>query len=205
MPRENARKAALPKAGVSPSRGRSSPAREAVLEAAVRLFCRDGISATGIEAILAESGVARMTVYNQFGSKEGLVAAALEHEGAAWRAWFFARLAEIPGGPRERLIGIFDLLAEWFVRDDYYGCAFMNAVAEHRNRDKALLQATLSHKSHIIEQIRALAAAAGMGNPDRVAGQIDLLMDGAIIKSMIKKSPEPAREAKEMAVILLGG
>jgi len=108
----------------------------------------------------------------------------------------------IPGGPRERLLGIFDLLAEWFARDDYYGCAFMNAVAEHRNRDEALLQATLRHKSHVIEQIRALAAA-GAADPGRVAGQIDLLMDGAIVKSMIKKNAGPAREAKEMAAMLM--
>ena len=89
-----------------------------------------------IDAVVAESGIARMTLYNHFGSKEGLVLAALQHEGSAWRAWFFTRLAEIGGNAEDRLIGVFDILAEWFERADYFGCAFMNAILEARNQDE---------------------------------------------------------------------
>ncbi|MEJ0093940.1 MAG: TetR/AcrR family transcriptional regulator [Methylocella sp.] len=182
---------------------RDGELRKLLLEAAVRLFCRFGIGATSIDAVVAESGVARMTLYNHFGSKEGLVLAALQHEGAVWRAWFFARLAKIEGSAQDRLIGIFDVLAEWFVRDDYFGCAFMNAVLEARNQDEALRAITFAHKMRVLEQIRALAAAAGAIEPDALAQQIDLLMDGAIVKALIKRSVRPAREAKSIALALL--
>ncbi len=186
-----------------PSRSRDTPTRELLIEAAIRLFCRTGIGATSIDAVVAESGIARMTLYNQFGSKEGLVQAALQHEGAAWRAWFFTRLAGIPGDAHDRLIGVFDILAEWFERDDYFGCAFMNAVLEARNQDDALLAITHAHKAQVLDQIRALAAAAGAADPDALAQQIDLLMDGAIVKALIKRNAHPAREAKAIALALL--
>jgi AcrR family transcriptional regulator len=185
------------------ARACEAPARDLLLEAAIRLFCRSGIGATSIDAVVAESGIARMTLYNHFGSKEGLVLAALQHEGSAWRAWFFTRLAEIGGKAEDRLIGVFDILAEWFERDDYFGCAFMNAILEARNQDEALLSITHAHKTQVLDQLRALAAAAGAPEPDDVAQQIDLLMDGAIVKALIKRSARPAREAKAIAKALM--
>jgi AcrR family transcriptional regulator len=184
-------------------RRRDAASRERLLEAAIRLFCRSGIAATSIDAVVAESGIARMTLYNQFGSKDQLVRAALQHEGAAWRGWFFTRLAEIGGSARDRLIGVFDILAEWFCRDDYFGCAFMNAILEARNNDETLLAITVAHKAQVLEQLRALAAAAGATEPDALAQQIDLLMDGAIVKALIKRSAQPAHEAKAIARALL--
>lgn len=180
-----------------------TPPRRLLLEAALRLFCRNGIRATGIDAILAESGVARMTMYNHFGSKDGLVVAALEHEGAAWRNWFFTRLASIPGGPRERLAGIFDVLEEWFARDDYFGCALMNAIIESRGNAPEIRNVVADHKSQVMAQIRALASAAGNPNPQVLSEQIDLLIDGAIVKAMVKREPKAAREAKDILKQLL--
>ena len=182
---------------------RQAPVRDLLLEAAIRLFCRFGIGATSIDAVVAESGIARMTLYNHFGSKEGLVLAALQHEGSAWRAWFFTRLAEIGGKAEDRLIGVFDILAEWFERADYFGCAFMNAILEARNQDETLLSITYAHKAQVLDQLRALAAAAGVPEPEEFAQQIDLLMDGAIVKALIKRSARPAREAKAIAKAMI--
>lgn len=177
--------------------------RTRLLEAAIRLFCRNGIGATGVSAIVEESGVARMSLYSHFGSKESLALAALEHEAATWRAWFFTRLAETDGSARDRLLAVFDILAEWFHRDDYFGCALMNAVIEGRRRDDAILAVTKNHKAHVLEQLRALAVAAGAQDADALAEQLDLLMDGAIIKSAIKRDARPAAEAKAVATALL--
>lgn len=185
------------------ARKRDAPARELLLDAAIRLFCRSGIAATSIDAVVAELGIARMTLYHQFGSKDELVRAALQREGAAWRGWFFIRLAEISGSARDRLIGVFDILTEWFCRDDYFGCAFMNAMLEARNQDETLQAITFAHKAQVLEQLRALAAAAGAAEPDELAQQIDLLMDGAIVKALIKRSAQPAHEAKAIARALL--
>lgn len=185
------------------SRQSDASTRSLLLDAAIRLFCRRGIGATGIEAILGEAGVARMTIYNQFGSKEGLVVAALEHEGAAWRAWFFSRLAAIAGGPRERIVGIFDVLEEWFSRGDYFGCALMNAVVESRGGDSGIREVVLAHKAAVMVQLRAMTVAANVAEPAALAEQLDLLIDGAIVKSMIKKNPHAAREAKRIVRALL--
>ncbi|PWB84298.1 MAG: TetR/AcrR family transcriptional regulator [Methylocystaceae bacterium] len=183
--------------------GEEALARARLIEATIRLCCRNGIAATSVNDIIQESGVARMTLYNRFGSKDALILAALEHETSVWRAWFFSRLAEIDGNARERLLGIFDILAEWFRRDDYLGCALMNAAIESRSRDHKLNELIASHKRRILEQMRALAAAADVDDVEMTAQQFDLLMDGAIVKAAIQRSAAPAIEAREIATALL--
>lgn len=175
----------------------------AILEAAIRLFCRDGIAATGIDAIVREAGVARMTIYNHFGSKEGLVIAALERESGAWRAWFFARLAALQLPPRQRLLAVFDILTEWFERDDYFGCALMNAVLEVRNSSEALMAVTMAHKKPLREQLRAIAVAADIPEPDIFTDRFDLIMNGAIVNALFAGTAAPAQEAKMIASALI--
>jgi len=189
--------------GSAAAREAGASARMVLIETAIRLFCRHGIAATGVEAIVAQSGVARMTLYKTFGSKDALVAAALAHEGTVWRTWFFARLAQAEGTPWQRLLAIFDVLGEWFARDDYFGCALMNAVAEYRNGNQAVLDVTLAHKRQVMEYIEGLCAGAEAAEPKNLAGQIDLLMDGAIVKALVSRRPEPAMEAKAILAVLL--
>jgi AcrR family transcriptional regulator len=182
---------------------RSHSPKAAILEAAIRLFCRDGIAATGIDAVVREAGVARMTIYNHFGSKDGLVIAALEQESAAWRTWFFARLAALQLTPAEKLLAVFDILSEWFERDDYFGCALMNAVLEVRNNSEALMAVTMAHKKPVLEQLRAIAVAAGVTDPIRFTEQFDLIMNGAIVNALFSGNTAPAQEAKSVVAALL--
>ena len=185
------------------ARMRGTAVRAALIETAIRLFCRHGINATGVDAIITHSGASRMTLYKHFGSKDGLVAAALEEEGRVWRAWFFARLAQAEGPATARLLAIFDALGEWFARNDYFGCALMNAVAEHRNQSPAILKVTQAHKQPVLEYIGALCQAAGAQDAKALASQIDLLMDGAIVKALIRRDAVPAQEARAIAEALL--
>ncbi len=186
---------------------RAAPARPRantrLIEATLALCCRKGIAATSVDEIITTSGVARMTLYNRYGSKDALIHAALAHEASVWRAWFFKRLAQTPGAAREKLLALFDILDEWFRRDDYLGCALMNAALESRNTDEKLAEIIRNHKNYIMEQLRALISAAGFDDVESLAQQFDLLMDGAIIKAAIKKSPEPAMEAKQIVAVLL--
>ncbi len=174
-----------------------------LLEAAIGLCCRKGVAATSVDEIIEESGVARMTLYNRYGSKDALIHAALAHEASVWRAWFFTRLAETAGTPREKLLSLFEIMDEWFRREDYLGCALMNAAMESRNTDEKLAGIIRVHKSHVLEQVRALVHAAGVDDVELLTQQIDLLMDGAIVKAAIKKSPAPALEARKIAETLL--
>ena len=81
----------------------------------------------------------------------------------------------------------------------------MNAALESRNTDEKLAEIIRNHKNYVMEQLRALISAAGVEDVEALAQQFDLLMDGAIVKAAIRKSPEPAMEAKQIVAILLKG
>jgi AcrR family transcriptional regulator len=162
---------------------------ERLLAVASQLFCRDGIHATGIERVLQESGVSRMTLYNRFGSKEALVFEVLQREGAAWRAWFFDAVADAGPAADARLRSIVPVLRFWFSREEFYGCAFVNAVAEHSKGDPKLREAALAHQAEIVAYMTGLATDAGYANPSVVAKQIMLLIDGATVASLVSGDP----------------
>ena len=116
----------------------SKTARERLMRAASYLFCNHGFAATGIDTILARAETAKATLYNHFASKEELIAAVLQAEGETWREWFFGRLAQVEGSARDRLLAVFDVLQDWFADPGFYGCPFINAVAEFDTGNDAL-------------------------------------------------------------------
>jgi AcrR family transcriptional regulator len=178
--------------------------RARLMDAATRLFCKNGINATGIDAIVAEAGTAKTTLYKLFGSKNDLVEAVLLAEGQAWRAWFMAAIDD-KDTARGRLDAIFPALKSWFCKDDYYGCVFINAVGEHDKSESRLRSITLQHKSFVLGHIGELARAAGAREPDALAHQIGLLMDGAIVAAMVTRNPDVADAAAAAASALLAG
>ena len=129
----------------------SSPGRprvdDVILDHALRLFYREGIRATGIDRILAEAGVAGMSVYRNFKSKDGLVAAVLKRRDEAWMSWLTAEV-EIAPTPRERLLRVFDALDRWFRRDDFHGCMFINAAGEFADGASTARQAASGRRAH---------------------------------------------------------
>lgn len=157
---------------------------ERILEVARCLFCRDGIHATGIDRILAAAGASKMTLYARFGSKEALVRAVLREEGAAWRAAFFAA-AQAGDDPAARLRRVVPALAGRFRGGRFYGCAFMNAVAEHTKGEPWLRELAAEHHREVLAFLEAQAAAAGHAEPALVARQVLLLMDGMTAATMV--------------------
>ena len=109
--------------------------RDQLIDTALDLFNRNGYHATGIDRILAEAGVAKMTLYKHFGSKDALIQAALERRDERWRAWFRDAVARRAETPRGRLLAVFDALEEWFVRPDFHGCMFIRAAGEYAALD----------------------------------------------------------------------
>ncbi len=148
------------------------PPRQRLIEAATKLFCRYGINATGIDAVLKEAGVAKMTLYKVFGSKDQLVEAVLEEEGRRWRDWFLSALDAGEDPPRSKLDRIFPLLRTWFAEEGFYGCPFINAVAEHDKSDQRLRNMTMRHKKAVLKRFTALADAAGAADPEGLVHQI---------------------------------
>lgn len=176
--------------------------RARLMDAATRLFCKHGINATGIDAIVAEAGTAKTTLYKLFGSKNELIEAVLLSEGQLWRDWFIAAIDDNPT-PRAKLDAIFPVLKGWFAEDDYYGCVFINAVGEHDKAENRLRAITLKHKSFVLGHIGDLARAAGAAHPEMLAHQIGLLMDGAIVAAMVTRDPDVADAASQAAQALL--
>ncbi|PTW59811.1 TetR family transcriptional regulator [Breoghania corrubedonensis] len=177
----------------------TSAARERLLLAASDLFCRQGINATGVDAIVAAAGTAKTTLYKAFGSKEGLIEAVLEHEGRAWRDWFIGQVDALPGDASAKLVHLFDVLKKWFAEEHFYGCPFINAVGECDKDDDRMRTIALKHKGLVMEKIRELARAARPDDPEGLAHEMALLIDGAIVSALITRDPNVADHARNAA------
>jgi AcrR family transcriptional regulator len=178
-------------------------ARQRLLDAGVHLFCRYGINATGVDAIVAEAGTAKTTLYKIFGSKEGLIEAVLESEGRRWRDWFIGAIDHGHAAPRTKLNRIFPVIKIWFADERFYGCPFINAVGEHDKNDDRMRTIAIRHKKIVLAHIQKLAAEAGAKDAAGLAHQIGLLIDGAIIAAMVTRDCAVADAAELAARTLL--
>ena len=189
-------KASPKKRPVAASRaGDDESARGRLLSAATRLFCKNGINATGIDAIISEAGTAKTTLYKLFGSKTNLVHVVLETEGRQWREWFIAAIEAGGGDPQTKLARIFPALKSWFGEERFYGCPFINAVAEHDKDQKQFRNIAMRHKKVVLAHIEKLAAEMGAADPEVLAHQLALLIDGAIVAAMVSGNPAVADTA----------
>jgi AcrR family transcriptional regulator len=178
-------------------------AHDRLLSAATHLFCKNGINATGIDAIIDEAGTAKTTLYKLFGSKTNLVHAVLETEGKQWREWFIGAIEAGGGEPRDKLARIFPALKSWFGEERFYGCPFINAVAEHDKDQKQFRAIALKHKKVVLAHIEKLADDMGAAEPEVLAHQLALLIDGAIVAAMVSRNPGVADTAGLAAGSLL--
>lgn len=177
--------------------------RERVLEAAYELFSRQGIGTTGVDTVIAEAGVAKMTLYRNFGSKEELALAFLQRREERWTyGWVAREVAERADTPAGMLLAIFDVFGEWFARDDFDGCAFINVMLEMTERDDPVRQAAVRHLANIRTVLAGLAAEAGIEQPESFARQWHVLMKGAIVAAE-EGDVDAARRAREMGELLL--
>ena len=182
---------------------RNGGARERLLLAASDLFCRHGINATGVDAVVAAAGTAKTTLYKAFGSKEGLVEAVLEREGDQWRKWFVTEVDAIPGDATNKLVNLFDVLKRWLCEENFHGCPFINAVGEHDKDDDRLREIALRHKSIVLDKIRELAVQARPADPEGLTHELALLIDGAIVAALITRDPSVADHARNAAARVL--
>jgi len=170
-------------------------ARGRLLSAATNLFCKNGINATGIDAIIDEAGTAKTTLYKLFGSKTNLVHAVLESEGKQWREWFIGAIEAGGGDAQTKLARIFPALKTWFGEERFYGCPFINAVAEHDKDQKQFRNIAMKHKKVVLAHIEKLAGEMGAAEPALFAHHLALLIDGAIVAAMVSRDPGVADTA----------
>lgn len=174
----------------------------ALLDAAERLFDRHGLHGVGIDAILAEAGRSSRSLYQHFGSKEGLALAVLERRDAAWLAWLKTATRSEPD-PERRLLAMFDALDGWFRKPDFHGCPFVGVAGEFPDPDHPLRRAAAGHKRAVLDFIKETAKAAGFVAHARLARELFLLIEGAIAAALVLGEPAAAATAKRAAAALM--
>ncbi len=174
--------------------------KDDLIDAAVRLFAREGFRSTGIDRLLSEAGVAKMTLYKHFENKDDLIAAALEKASLANIAHLESSLK---GDGPNRLLSFFDALGEWCSSDDFSGCVMLNAAAEFKDADHPVRLVVRRHAERLHDLLRRLSREAGAADPDEFADQMMLLVEGAIEVAAVSGVGASAATAKKAARTLL--
>ncbi|WGS51937.1 TetR/AcrR family transcriptional regulator [Paraburkholderia sp. D15] len=201
----------------------SSPgsARDRLLDAAEALIYAGGIHATGVDAIVKQSGTARKSFYTHFGSKDALVAAALERRDERWMNWFIAGTQQRGKTARKRLLGMFDVLRACFASEDFHGCAFLNAAGEIASAEDPIRIVAREHKERLLAFVRTQcdefvnessvngtsgtsgASAINHRHAARLSRQWLVLLDGAIAVALVSGDPDAALDAQTAARAVL--
>jgi AcrR family transcriptional regulator len=183
--------------------GARPTARDRILETAYELFSRHGTRAVGVDRIIAECGIAKMTLYRNFPSKDDLILAFLEERDARWtRAWLQAEAEARGDTPGRRLLAIFDTFDTWFARNDFEGCSFINVMLEVVEPEHPVRIATVGYLESIRGFVRGLAEEAGIDDADGFARQWHILMKGSIVAAG-EGDREAAQRAKQIGAMLL--
>lgn len=183
--------------------------RERLLDAAEALIYAGGIHATGVDAIVRAAQATRKSFYSYFESKDALVAAALARRHGRWMDWFVDGTLHIGRTPRTQLLGMFDLLRQWFASPGFHGCAFLNASGEIASADDPIRVVAREHKAALLRFIAqccdAFAAEHGISarSSAALARQWLVLVDGAIGVALVSGSTDAARDAQAVAQRLL--
>jgi len=177
-------------------------ARERILEAAGRLFLRDGFRAVGVDTIIAEAGVAKMTLYAHFPSKDDLIVAYLERANEQFWEWLDGASAGVDA-PSARLVATFDAVGKLANSPQCLGCTFQGTAAEFPDPEHPGHRVALAHKQAVLARLRALAREAGLRAPEALAEQLLLLMDGAWVAARMFGPRNPGEQVAAAARALI--
>jgi len=177
-----------------------SPRREHLVDVALELFCREGLH-TGIDRILAEAGVAKMTLYKHFRSKDELILAALRRRDGQVREAFVREVEKRAHKPEARLLAMFDTIREWC--SGSRGCVFVGACAEFQEQSHPVHVAAAEHKRLMLVYVQGLAEQAGATDATELAEQLTILMEGAQALALVRGEEQPVQSAKAAAVVLV--
>ncbi|MEX0641407.1 MAG: TetR/AcrR family transcriptional regulator [Pirellulales bacterium] len=181
----------------------SSEARERILETADRLFYRDGFRAVGVDRIIAEAEVAKMSLYKHFTSKDELLLAVLKYREEKLLEFFASAMKRHGKRTKDPLRAFFSALQDWFESPGFRGCAFQNAAAELADAKHPGMHFVQEHK-HRFQQFLAGLVVESLGKAGaKVAPAVGLLVEGAIVTAVIQGSPAAANVARDAALKLV--
>ena len=187
-------------------RNATRPAADAVerlLSTVYTLFCRHGVRAVGVDTIIERAGVAKMTMYRHFPSKDDLVLAVIDRREQLWtRQWLEAEVRRRADDPGERLLAVFEVFDSWFRRRGFEGCLFVNALLEIDDQRHPIHRACVDQLARIRELLVELATDAGVADPDGFARQWHILMKGSIVTAA-EGDRDAALRARQIGRLLL--
>lgn len=180
-----------------------SSARERLLETACALFYRDGIRAVGVDTIVEQSGVGKATLYRHFPTKDDLVAAYLAEVANADEQWFRDTIAPYEGSPREQLLAWFAACEQRMQTTGFRGCPFLNAMAEIAQPEHPAYQRAVEHERRVRDSMAQLSRAAGARDPERLADQLLVVLNGALSSAALFGDASPAYQLSDIAALLI--
>jgi len=185
-----------------------SKKRDHLVLTALNLFSKQGYRATGIDTILSVSGVAKMTLYNHFKSKNELIIAALNKRDEDFLNWLNSAIDRLThqqkSDPRiNRLMALFDAVNEWINSEQFYGCNFINASIEFKRKDDPIHVTAAAHKKLMLQILREFLSELKLQEPDTVAKQIHMVIEGAIIMAVSLGELNSAKIGKQTTLQIL--
>jgi AcrR family transcriptional regulator len=180
----------------------ASRPRERLLTAAKDLTYRQGV-AVGVDAILKEAKVARRSLYEHFGGKDGLVAEVLRLTAAEDEELHRQTMQNAGDEPRTRLLALFDMLGDVIQDPDFRGCRYLSADLALTDPAHPAHAVTREYREHIHELLEAELVKLGHRRPAIAANQLMLLMDGTLAAGVTRTGTDPAQLARQLAEQLI--
>jgi AcrR family transcriptional regulator len=181
----------------------TSEVAERLLSTACALFYREGIQAVGVQRLIDEAGIAKASFYTHFPSKDDLVAAYLDRNGAAWRAKVQAEVLDLDLNPRARLRRMLDVQTSWIESEQFRGCPFQKVGSELSELSATARRVTEGHRHWQQRLYHDLVEAAGIRPVEPVAGALLVLFDGAAVTALVDRNPAAVRDARWAAELIL--
>ncbi|MDR9803955.1 TetR/AcrR family transcriptional regulator [Rhizobium hidalgonense] len=177
--------------------------RDRILETASELFYRRGVRAVGVDLVVEKSGVAKTSLYRHFGTKDDLIAAFLKREDLDfWNTW--DRVAEQHADDAgAELDAHFEWIGERVGRDNYRGCPQINTAAEFPEAGHPARKVAETHMREMRRRLKTIAGRLAVTAPDRLAGQLAVLINGAFVSMQVFEPGEATGLLRDAAHALI--
>lgn len=176
--------------------------QDKILQTAEQLIYTNGIHAMGMDLLVRTSGVARKSIYRYYATKEDVAVNALSARDVRWMHWFRTE-TDKTASPEARILEMFTVLKGWFESEGFRGCAFINTAGEIGDAEDPIRQLAKAHKQKLFDYALELCQQLNIEQPETLAKQLLILIDGAITLALIMGDHNAADSAKDMAQLLL--
>lgn len=182
----------------------TSEVRQRIVETADRLFYHEGVRAVGIDRIIAEAGVAKMSLYKHFPSKDDLILTVLKYREEGVLEFFRSTMERHVKKAKTPLMAFFAALKVFFESPGFRGCPFQNAIVELADPTHPGTEFVRGHKQRFSEFLRGLVEQTVGKTAAKVAPAVNILVEGAIVTAVIQGKPDAADVARDAALKLVG-